>query len=131
MKELTNIKDLSGKTPYEIAENIIKILDERKAKGLKLLHVEGQSSITDYIVLCTGSSNTQIKALAGEVEYKMSLCGVSALNIDGYNEGIWVVLDYGPVMVHIFSRDSRDFYKLEKLYGETSDIDISGILTDN
>lgn len=131
MEELTNVKDLTGAAPYEIAENIIKILDERKGISIRLLHVEGQSSITDYLVLCTGSSNTQIKALAGEVEYKMSLCGLESLNIDGYNEGTWIVIDYGPVMVHVFSRDMRDFYKLEKLYGETSEVDISGILTDN
>ncbi len=131
MDELTNIKDLHGAPAYDIAVNIIKILDERKARGLKLLHVEGQSTITDYLVLCTGNSNTQIKALVGEVEYKMSLCGQDALNIDGYNEGTWVVIDYGPVMVHVFSRDSREFYKLEKLYGPTSEVDISNILTEN
>lgn len=130
MEDMTNVVDLTNASPYEIAVQIIKVLDAKKAHGLKLLHVEGQSSITDYLVLCNGTSNTQIKSLAGEVEYKMGLCGQETLHMDGYNEGSWVVLDYGCVMVHVFSRDSRDFYKLEKLYGETSELDISELITD-
>ena len=130
MEEMTNIKDLRDGSPYEIALQIVKILDEKKARGLQLLHVEGQSTITDYLVLCSGTSNTQIKSLAGEVEYKMALCGQETLHMDGYNEGSWVVLDFGCVMVHVFSRDSRDFYKLEKLYGATSEVDISEYITD-
>ena len=130
MEEMTNIKDLRDGSPYEIAIQIVKILDEKKARGLQLLHVEGQSTITDYLVLCSGTSNTQIKSLAGEVEYKMALCGQETLHMDGYNEGSWVVLDFGCVMVHVFSRDSRDFYKLEKLYGATSVVDISEYITD-
>ena len=81
-------------------------------------------------MLCSGNSSTQIRALASEVEYTMALCGQSALNMEGYNEGTWIVIDFGPVMVHVFGRDTRDFYKLEKLYGETSEVDISSLITE-
>ena len=130
MDENKNVIDLRTSEPYDVAAHIVKILDDKKARDLKLLHVEESSSLTSYLVLCSGTSNTQIRSLAGEVEYTMSLCGVPALNIEGYNEGLWVVIDYGPVMVHIFGRDTRDFYKLEKLYGETAELDISGIISD-
>ena len=130
MDENKNVIDLRDAEPYDVAAHIVKILDEKKARDLKLLHVEESSSLTSYLVLCSGTSNTQIRSLAGEVEYTMSLCGVPALNIEGYNEGLWVVIDYGPVMVHVFGRDTRDFYKLEKLYGETAELDISGIVSD-
>jgi len=129
MNENKNVRDLRDAQPYDIAANIVRILDDKKARDLKLLHVEDQSSITSYIVLCSGSSNTQIKSLAGEVEYVMSLCGQDDLNMEGYAEGSWVVIDYGSVMVHVFGRDTRDFYKLEKLYGETSEVDISGLVS--
>ena len=130
MDENKNVIDLRTSEPYDVAAHIVKILDDKKARDLKLLHVEESSSLTSYLVLCSGTSNTQIRSLAGEVEYTMSLCGVPALNIEGYNEGLWVVIDYGPVMVHVFGRDTRDFYKLEKLYGETAELDISGIISD-
>ena len=128
MDENKNVRDLRQAEPYDIAANIVRILDGKKARGLKLLHVEEQSSITSYIVLCSGDSNTQIRSLASEVEYVMSLCGQDALNTEGYAEGTWVVIDYGPVMVHIFGRDTRDFYKLEKLYGETNEMSIEGLV---
>lgn len=130
MDENKNVIDLRNAEPRDIASHIVKILDDKKARDLKLLHIEERSSLTSYLVLCSGTSNTQIRSLAGEVEFTMSLCGQPALNTEGYNEGLWVVIDYGSVMVHIFGRDTRDFYKLEKLYGETAEIDISELISD-
>ena len=67
-------------------------------------------------------------SLCGEAEYKLGLCGVAPLRIDGYGEGSWIVMDFGSVMVHIMSRDDRDFYKLEKLWGDAEVVDIDDIL---
>ena len=78
--------------------------------------------LTDYFVICTGLSNTQIKALGGEVEYKLGLRGVDPRHFEGRDNNNWVVLDYGTVILHIFSRESRDFYKLEKLYGDAEEV---------
>lgn len=130
MEENKNIIDLRNAEPYDIAANVVRILDSKKAKDLCMLHVEEQSSLTSYLVICSGTSSTQLRSLAGEVEYTMALCGQNSLNTEGYNEGLWIVIDYGSVMVHIFGRDARDFYKLEKLYGETEKVDISGLITD-
>ena len=100
----------------------------KKGRDIKLLHVADKTIIADYFVICGGTSNTNIKALAGEAEFKMGLCGVEVRHMDGYSEGEWIVVDFGSVIVHIMNRDSRDFYKLEKLWNEAEEIDISDIL---
>ncbi|MBQ2827059.1 MAG: ribosome silencing factor [Clostridia bacterium] len=111
-------------TPRELADGIVKVLDDKKARNIKLLHVEEQTIIADYFVICEGTSNTQIKALAGEVEYKLGLWGKPPLRMEGYNEGVWVILDFGSVIVHVFNREMRDFYKLEKLWDNGTEIEL-------
>ena len=93
-------------------------MDAKKGHEVKVLHVEEKTSITDYFVLCTGNSGTQVKALAGEAEYKIEQRGVSPDNVEGRGNNTWIVLDYGNVVVHIFSREAREFYNLDKLYGD-------------
>ena len=117
--------------PEKIAEFIVSVLDSKKAKNIKLLHVEKQTVIADYFVICTGSSRTQIKSLADEVEYKMSESGVEPLHIEGGRGDSWILLDYGAVIVHVFGNDARAFYDLEKLYDGTTEQDISGLITED
>ena len=114
-----------------LAEEIVKILDANKAGQLKLLRVNDQTVVTDYFVICTGNSNTHIKSLSGEVEYKLGEKGVKPMGIDGYDSGLWIVMDYGNVMLHIFNREQRDFFKLEKLWADAEDIDIENIITED
>ena len=114
--------------PFDLAEKIIRILDSKRAKNIRLLHVEDLTVLTDYFVICSGNSNTQIKALAGEVEFQLGEEGLPPFHIDGYNEGTWVALDFGAVIVHIFNRETRDFYNLEKLWGDSEEVDIKDIL---
>ncbi len=115
-------------TPRQLAEEIAKILDSKKAKDIKVLHIEEQTVLADYFVICCGNSNTQIRALAGEVEEKLKEINIEPHHIEGFNEATWTVLDYGSVIVHIFSREAREFYKLEKLWNDSEDIDISSLL---
>jgi ribosome-associated protein len=128
MDEKINVPDLSGASSQLIAEQVIRILNERKSHNLKLLHVEDKTVLTDYLVICTGNSSTQVRSLAAEVEYRMGLSGVKVWNMDGYSTGEWVVVDMGSVMVHIFFRETREFYKLEKLWADSEEIDISELL---
>ena len=114
-----------------LAEDIVKILDANKAGQIKLLRVNDQTVMTDYFVICTGTSNTHIKSLSGEVEYKLGEAGVAPEGVDGYDSGIWIVMDYDNVMVHIFNREQRDFFKLEKLWADAEDIDIENIITED
>ena len=115
-------------SPRELAEAIVSVLDAKKGRDIVLLYVEEQTSIADYFVLCTGTSRTQVKSLIDEVEYKMSLSGITPHHVEGIDSSGWMLIDFGSVIVHVFNRDSRSFYNLEKLYAETSEQDISALL---
>lgn len=126
-----NLTTANTTEPKALAEKIIAVLDAKKAGGMKLLHVEEQTVLTDYFVICSGSSNTQIKALANEVDFQIAeQLGLHPTNIEGLNEATWVVLDYGSVIVHIFNRETRLYYNLEKLWIDSKEIDINTLLTD-
>lgn len=118
-------KSLVGASSREIAEEIVRVLDEKNAKDIKLLRVDDKTSVTDYYVICTGNSSTQINALAGEVEYQLQEMGLTPAHTDGYNSGSWVALDYLFVIVHVLHREEREFYKLEKLWSDGEDIQIT------
>lgn len=117
--------------PEALAKYIVAVLDSKKAKDIKLLHVEKQTVIADYFVICTGSSRTQIRSLADEVEFKLSGYGIAPAHTEGADTGIWVLQDFGTVIVHIFNGEGRDFYKLDKLYQDTTERDISDLITED
>lgn len=121
------LPSLKGARPEELAHAIFDILDAKKAHKLKVLRVNDQTVITDYFVICTGNSSTQVKALGGELEYKLGLRDVDPAHYEGRDSDGWVVLDYSTVIVHIFSRELRDFYQLEKLYGDAEEIHFVGL----
>lgn len=123
--ENTNVTSLVDASPRELADAIVKILDDKKARDIKLLKFKEGSDLTDYFVICTGTSNTQIKGLAGEVEYRMGEAGVSPLHVDGFDSGMWIAMDYAHVIVHIFHKTERDFYKLEKLWNDSEEIPLT------
>ena len=124
MEEMTNLNEeivsLENATPLEVAKAIETFLDNKKGRDIKVLHVEDVSNIADYFVVCTATSNTHVKALSGEVEYQLERRGVNPYHIEGRDNNSWVVLDYCNVLVHIFNREARDFYNLEKLYENTT-----------
>ena len=121
------LPSLEGATPEELAHAIFDVLDAKKAQNIKVLRVNDQTVITDYFVICTGNSSTQVKSLAGEVEYKIGLRDVQPAHFEGRDNNGWIVLDYSSVIVHIFNRESRDFYQLEKLYGDAEVVTFAGI----
>lgn len=112
------LPSLEGVSARELAEAIAEVLDSKKGRDIKVLHVEDKTVIAEYFVLCTGNSSTQIKALAGEVEYRLGLRGVNPYGVEGRDNNSWVLVDYSNVIVHIFSRESREFYNLDKLYAD-------------
>lgn len=118
-ERLPSLKDA---TPEELAHAIFDVLDAKKAQNIKVLRVNDQTVITDYFVICSGNSGTQVKSLGGEVEYKMGLRDVEPLHYEGRDNNGWVVLDYSSVIVHVFNHENRDFYKLDKLYGDAEEI---------
>ncbi len=118
-------------TPEDVAKYAVRILDQSKAKRLKLLHVFDQTVIADYFVICTGNSSTQLRSFADEVEYKLGLAGVKPTHIEGDGNCGWMLLDFSSVIVHIFDPKSREFYDLEKLYSDDAEVDITDLLTED
>ena len=127
MEEMINLNEeivsLENASPLEVAKAVEEFLDNKKGKDIKVLHVEDVSNIADYFVVCTATSNTHVKALSGEVEYQLGRRGVNAYHIEGRDNNSWVVLDYCNVIVHIFNREARDFYNLDKLYENTTAVE--------
>ena len=117
-------------TPKELAIIAAKALDEKKGKEIAALEVTEQTTLADYFVIATGTSNTQINALSGAVEKAMEeQAGEHPLRREGYRDGTWVLLDYGCVVVLIFSEEAREFYSLERLWHDGKPLDLSGVLT--
>lgn len=115
--ELPSLEDASA---AELAELAAAILDAKKGHEIAVICVQGRSDITDYLVLCSANSNTHVVALSGELEFRLGQRGVTPLHTDGGNARNWQVVDYGTVMVHIFDREAREFYNLDKLYREVA-----------
>ena len=115
-------------TPKEIAMAAVQALDSKKGVDIKVMDVVELTTLADYFVICTGSSNTQIKALSDAVEKDLQERGETVLHREGYRGGIWVLLDYGSVVVHVFNSEAREFYSLERLWQEGKEVDLSQVL---
>ena len=115
-------------TSKELAGKIVKILDSKKALDIRVIGISDLTIIADYFVLATGTSNTQVKALADEVEYQLKRQDIMPNRIEGYNSSSWILVDYGNIVVHIFQKDTRDFYSLERLWADGEQIDINEFL---
>ena len=100
----------------EIALAAAKALDDKRAKDLVALKVDEMTVITEYMVIATGLSAPQVKAMADNVEEELAKLDVFARRREGLTEGRWCVLDYGDVMVHIFHEQDREYYQLERLW---------------
>jgi len=116
-------------TPKELAIIAAKALDDKKGKEIAAIEVAEQTTLADYFVIATGSSNTQINALSGAVEKAMKeQANEMPLRREGYRDGTWVLLDYGSVVIHVFSPEAREFYALERLWNDGKPLDLSGVL---
>ncbi|MBQ2757849.1 MAG: ribosome silencing factor [Clostridia bacterium] len=115
------LPSLADATAAELAEACRAVLDSKKAANIAVISVQGRSDITDFLVLATGTSAPHVKALADELEYKLSPRDVHPLHADGVGTRSWQIVDYGTVMVHVFDRESREFFNLDKLYKETTE----------
>lgn len=101
----------------ELAMQIAKLLDSKKATRVKVLKVRDLTVLADYFVIASGTSSTHVKSLAEEVEFQFKEKGVAPIRTEGFNTQNWFILDYANVIVHVFSPDARDYYDLDHLWG--------------
>lgn len=120
MKQLLSAK--------EAAIIAAKALDSKKAQNLMLLEVRGVTTLTEYMLLATGTSDTHLRALCDEVEKKMEEAGERVWHREGYRGDTWIVMDFCGVMVHVFTPEQRKFYDLERLWGDAPQVDLQEIL---
>lgn len=112
----------------ELAEIAVKALDSKKGKEIRLIRIDKITTLAEYFIICTGTSNTQINALCDAVEKELTEKGEEPLHREGYRGGTWVLLDYGCVVVHVFNDEARKFYSLEHLWADGEEVDLSAIL---
>lgn len=103
-------------------------LDKHLAKEIVAIDVQGISAITDFFVFATGSSTTQTKALCDYVEKDMAGQGFVPQRIEGYAASRWILMDYSDVVIHIFLKEAREFYDLERLWQDGKTVDITEFL---
>ncbi|MEG1442180.1 MAG: ribosome silencing factor [Oscillospiraceae bacterium] len=114
----------------EMLNKIVRILDSKKGMDIVVLDVRELTTITEYFVIVTGGSDTQVKALCDNLEEEIEKDGVFRLNKEGYRKGDWVLLGYEDVIVHIFLSETRNFYDLEHVWQDAKRIDMSDIITE-
>lgn len=106
----------------------IRALDAKKGKDIKVLYTADQTTLADYFILCTGTSNTQVKALADAVEDAMTRAGEEPHHVEGHRGGQWTLLDYSAIVVHVFTEEAREFYSLERLWSDATQVDVTEYL---
>ena len=115
-------------TPKKIAYEVTKALDSKKGMDIKLLKIDRVSSLADYFLICTGTSNTHVKTLCDFAEYTLEELGEKMLGREGHRGNTWELLDYGSIVIHVFTDEARKFYDLERLWADAEVVDLQGIV---
>ena len=113
--------------PFEKAALAAKCIDDKKGKKLQVLQVGELTSIADYFVIASGTSSTQVKAIADEVIDKLKAAGEEPIHVEGFNSAMWILIDFADVVVHVFMEETRDFYGIERLWADAKHISISAL----
>lgn len=108
----------------ERLEVIVKALDDKRATDIDVLDISKLTSLGDYFIICTCSSDVQVRACADEAEEKTKIKGFPPKHIEGYRGGNWVLMDFGDIIVHIMERETREFYSLERLWDDAPRLEI-------
>ena len=112
----------------EVAYEVTKALDSKKGMDIKLLRIDEVSSLADYFLICTGTSNTHVKTLCDYAEYTLEELGEKMLGREGHRGNTWELLDYGTIVIHVFTDEARKFYDLERLWADAEVVDLSEII---
>lgn len=115
-------------TPKEMALLLAQALDSKKGQEIRVLEINGVTTLADYFVLCSGTSAPQLKALADAGEKAMKEAGFLPHHVEGHRGGTWILQDYGDVVVHLFDTEARAFYDLDRLWQDAAEVDLSQVI---
>ena len=114
-------------TTKEVASRAVAALEDKKGLDIRVLKIAEITTLAEYFVICTGTSNTHINALSNSVEAAMDEAGEPLVSREGHRSGTWVLLDYGSVVIHVFTEDTRKFYDLERLWNDATEVSLDDI----
>lgn len=103
---------------HKLLDTVFKAVDDKRAEDIVVLNMQGISLLSDYFLICTGSSERQVQAIAREVKDQAEKSGHEVKRMEGFDAGRWVLVDAGDVVTHIFHKDERSYYNLERLWGD-------------
>ena len=115
-------------TAKEVATIATKAMDSKKGMNIKLLKIDRVSSLADYFLIWTGTSNTHVKTLCDYAQYALEEAGETMLGREGHRSNTWELLDFGCVVIHVFTEDARKFYDLERLWADAEQVDLKDIV---
>ena len=111
------------KTIKELAKNIVESLEDKKAEDIHIIDIQEVSSIADYFIIASGNNRSQIQALADHVEEVLGKEGLALKQVEGYDAANWVLMDYQDIIIHLFDRENRLFYDLDRIWRDGKLID--------
>lgn len=115
-------------TAKEVAVIATKAMDSKKGMNIRLLKIDRVSSLADYFLICTGTSNTHVRTLCDYAQYALEEAGETMLGREGHRSNTWELLDFGCVVIHVFTEDARKFYDLERLWADAEQVDLKDIV---
>lgn len=118
-------------TPKEAAIVAVKALDNKKARDIAMLNVAELTVMAEHFIICTGTSNTHISTLCDECIKQMEAAGEKLSRVEGHRSGTWVLIDFGSVIIHVFTEETRSFYALERLWRDAQTVNIDEFITAN
>ena len=116
-------------TAKQVAATAAKALDDKMGLDIRAIEITDVSTLADYFLICTATSNTHVRTLCDAVDEVLDVAGEKLLNREGHRSGTWVLMDYGCVVVHVFTEETRAFYDLERLWQDGREVDVK-TLTD-
>ena len=111
-------------TEKQMAQLVCRALDEKKGRDIKVIDIHDVSVIADYFVIASGSNQNQVQAMVDNVQEELFKAGYEMKQMEGYREGNWILLDFGDIIIHIFDKENRLFYDLERIWKDGKEVSI-------
>lgn len=111
----------------EMTKIAFQALEDKKAEDIRIIDISGVSVLADYFIIANGTNENQVKALVDNVQEELYKAGYEAKQVEGYRSASWILLDYGDIIIHVFSKEDRLFYDLERIWRDGKEVDASGL----
>lgn len=111
----------------EMTKIAFRALEDKKAEDIRIIDISGVSVLADYFIIANGTNENQVRALVDNVQEELDKAGYEVKQVEGYRSGSWILLDYGDIIVHVFSKEDRLFYDLERIWRDGKEVDASGL----